>query len=512
MPKYKITEVDNTGSLTLSEQPNIVYIPGGASAKTEPILCESRADLENIEGLNEDASYLLAKRLLNLGMQVLYQGFELTGNEASISSGSFTIDGVSYLISGNTVTWNGGSSNIASNGVATLKDGLKAKIGTESVQYPVAIATLTTPMYYDIEASKDKFKINEVEYAIESNNQVSWSGTGSPALVVNGKTTLEDGMPAEIDYVHRQVTYENVVAVEGAIAISDDDWEELEDKNKYNVRFLSTGAYACPSESMLLCAQHRGDCIALIDHAKPTTYDVDAIREAFAPYQSKYAAGFTPWFTANFEDTEVEVPASFGYLLAYARSIQSNPLWKAVAGVFRGRIPEMVEPSYKYTSAQCDKLQGRAKELDGPGDNGTYAVNPICYRRYSGFAGGFNYVLNGNRTLLMPGEKGIQASNFLNVRALISEISKTLYDASVTYTFEQNSDVLWNNFTALITPMLDKMQSGEGIAGYRLDRIATNKRARLCARLTIVPIEAVEDFELEIYLEDSLDASLEVIG
>ena len=382
MPKYKITEVDNTGSLTLSEQPNIVYIPGGASAKTEPILCETFDKLDNIAGVTKtDGSFLLAKRLLNLGMQVLYQGF---------------------------------------------------------------------------------------------------------------------------------------VVSEGAITISSDDWAKLQDKNLYNFRFLTTGVYACPSADMITCATKRGDCVALIDHAKPVSaagYAVETIRSAFSTYTSKYAAGFTPWFSADLgASSATSLPGSAGYLLAYARSVQTNPLWKAAAGVFRGRIPELKDVDYNYTSAECDALQGRASELDGPGDNGTYAINPICSRRYSGFAGGFNYVLFGNRTLLTPSEDGMKATNFLNVRLLISEISKTLYDASTTYTFEQNSDVLWVNFKALITPLLDKMQSGEGIAGYRLDKIATKAKARLCARITIVPIEAVEDFELEIYLEDSLDASLEVRG
>ena len=388
MPKYKITEVDNTGSLSLNEQSNVVYIPGGGVRKYAK-LCKTQKELDDMIGSNaKDSSYFLASRLISLGMQVLYEMFQTTAG--------------------------------------------------------------------------------------------------------------------------------------GTIPITAEDWKALEDKNKYDIRFLTTGGYAIPSADMIACATKRGDCIALVDHAKTLADSGEAgddnsyagkVRRAVSAYTSKYAACFTPWFTADLGDTSAtDVPGSAGYLLAYARSVQSNPLWKAVAGVFRGRIPELVSVDYDYTSADCDKLQGRAEELDGEGDNSVFAINPICYRRYSGFAGGFNYVIYGNRTLLAPGEKGLQATSFLNVRALITELSKTLYNASVTYTFEQNSDVLWVNFKSLITPLLDKMQSGEGIAGYRIDRIATNKKARLCARVTIVPIEAVEDFELEIYLEDSLDASLEVIG
>ena len=339
-------------------------------------------------------------------------------------------------------------------------------------------------------------------------------------------------MPAEIDYLHGVVSYKKVVATEGSIAIDSSDWKVLEDKSLYNVRFLTTGAYACSSSSdMVACAANRGDCIALIDHANPTgEYDVDEIRNEIGSYitgvdseasdPASFAAAFTPWIKTNFTGDEY-VPASFGYLLAYARSIKSNPLWKAVAGVQRGVIPELTDVSYKLSNAECEVLQARATTdevgLDDAGDNIGFAINPICLRRYSGFNGGANYVINGNRTLHV--NKSIEtnvygdliATSFLNVRALITEISKTLYDASVAFTFEQNNDILWINFKSMITPLLNKMQSSEGIEGYRLDRVITDKKARLCARLVIVPIEAVEDFEISIYLENSLDEPITIV-
>ena len=49
------------------------------------------------------------------------------------------------------------------------------------------------------------------------------------------------------------------------------------------------------------------------------------------------------------------------------------------------------------------------------------------------------------------------------------------------------------------------MQSGDGIYGYRFIKQSTSKKARLKARLKIVPVEAVEDFDLEVMLTDSLE-------
>ena len=97
MPKVKITERDNTGSPQLNPITNVVYIPGKATEKTGAVLCSTPADLARIGEqyiggdstkpnkdylkLVDDLSYRLAKRCLQLGMQVLYQGFPGTGND-----------------------------------------------------------------------------------------------------------------------------------------------------------------------------------------------------------------------------------------------------------------------------------------------------------------------------------------------------------------------------------------------------------------------------------------------
>lgn len=48
------------------------------------------------------------------------------------------------------------------------------------------------------------------------------------------------------------------------------------------------------------------------------------------------------------------------------------------------------------------------------------------------------------------------------------------------------------------------MKADQGIKGYTITKIANDKKALLTARIRIVPIEAVEDFDISIYLEDSL--------
>ena len=424
------------------------------------------------------------------------------------------------------------------------------------------------------------------------------------------------------------VLYEGVTEEDGVPVI---DWGRLEDKGLYDIRFLTTGGYACPTEEMCTCAKNRGDCVALLDHPKELT-DVeatvsgnvyaalsiepvdwaehytdyytrddayDALR-ALKPYKSNkyyeketidsvevytlltgpkptdwssqdwttqvkyyesagyeytpvptgeagtvptfepgkyfeklsndstvvervrayfesvvtsvsgsYCAAFTPWFNSTtqsllYTDTlvNVDIPASFGYLFAYANSLTFNPEWYAVAGSYRGIITELSNVLKDYSSAECEMLQGRSAtaevNLDEEGDNVGIAINPIAYVRP------FGYIIWGNRTL-QYNNGATNAVSFLNVRNLVCTIKKALYNAARKYTFEQNGEVLWVRFMSQVRPFLDQMQSGNGIAGYRFTRLETKAKARLAAKITIIPIEAVEDFDLEVELADSIE-------
>jgi hypothetical protein len=87
---------------------------------------------------------------------------------------------------------------------------------------------------------------------------------------------------------------------------------------------------------------------------------------------------------------------------------------------------------------------------------------------------------------------------------LCTTIKKQLYTACRQFTFDPNSDLLWINFVNAIKPTLEAMRADQGIKGYKITKVAVDKKALLTARIRIVPIEAVEDFDISIYLEDSL--------
>ena len=308
------------------------------------------------------------------------------------------------------------------------------------------------------------------------------------------------------------------------------NWSELKDRGLYQVKFLTTGAASSMSaaEDMMDCAAYRGDCIALIDHEKVIDVAKDeteaqVIHDEFENLiypdtqsetptdpnpNAKFAAAFSPWCRCTFDDVDAVLPGSFVYLAAYGKATKSNPNWFAYAGSMRGVPPFVVKPTIKFGDVANGILQGRQFTADGnfneEYDNiDTLAINPICD------IDPFGNIVWGNRTLLWNGDNGLTASSFLNIRNLVCDIKKDLYRASRKFTFEQNDDILWANFKAEISILLDKALSGSGIRGYNVEKLETEVKGRLKAHIKIVPIEPVEDFDLTIEMADSLDVVVE---
>ena len=96
----------------------------------------------------------------------------------------------------------------------------------------------------------------------------------------------------------------------------------------------------------------------------------------------------------------------------------------------------------------------------------------------------------------------MQAQHFLNIRQLCSTLKKQIYTACRRFTFDPNSDVLWINFCEAIRPTLERMKANQGIKEYKIVKVPCKQKAKLKARVRIIPIEAVEDFDIEISLED----------
>ena len=309
-------------------------------------------------------------------------------------------------------------------------------------------------------------------------------------------------------------------------------WEPLKDKSVFNFRYVMTGGCYEPTAMNQICAlatfnssvkledaetygnlSGRGDCIALCDIKEDITghsisasntiqqnienigYAAELITAA-----DQYSAIFGPKVTYVMDDLSVKpfgnnktFPASFHYLACAARTFERYNEWYAVAGYNRG----ISNYSVATTSVKLGEIAINTLAPRTINNYTNKAINLILHERG-------NYYIWGNRTAYGLNDKGITFWHFLNIRQLCCSIKKQLYTACRQFTFDPNSDLLWINFVNAIKPTLEAMRADQGIKGYTISRVANDKKALLTARIRIVPIEAVEDFDISIYLEDSL--------
>lgn len=287
--------------------------------------------------------------------------------------------------------------------------------------------------------------------------------------------------------------------------------------NKINTQIANLAAYVADANTGAELPG-RGDCVALIEIAedlytitnttRPETKIISAINRlsGINNTNGKYCALTVPSVTYVMDDQKEfgdnkKFPGAFHYLACFRNSLQQGfKEWYAAAGYTRGVSSYVVDS----TSVSLGEIAINALEPRNIGDPQEnypkFACNVIANFRGS-------YYLWGNRTahgLVSKNAGGdLVASHFLNIRQLCTTINKQLYVACRRFTFDPNSDTLWVNFKNAISPTLDVMKADQGIRDYRIIKEATDKKATLKARIRIIPIEAVEDFDIEISLEDS---------
>ena len=253
------------------------------------------------------------------------------------------------------------------------------------------------------------------------------------------------------------------------------------------------------AQKMLSVAAQRGDAVALIDHTDnraraltgPTSVYGAIAESAFT--DGEFGAMFTPWasYTMINEGSAVPatqlMPASFAYLMSMARSIRTNPNWLAVAGVTRGLVPYIgtLDTVANLTNTIANSYQPR----DDVSINAITNIKP------------YGLTIWGNRTL-KKNVNDLTATSFLNTRNLVNEVKKVAYITAKSLIFEQNTDVLWINFRAGITPLLDKMMTGQGLSNYKIIKGTTTERAKVVATIKLFPVYAVEDFEITVIISD----------
>lgn len=325
-------------------------------------------------------------------------------------------------------------------------------------------------------------------------------------------------------------------------------FKRLEERGEFDVKYLTTGGYPnfeahapesapttptptpvaeegeepsteTPTETpesstdiitlMRTCAKTRGDCVAFIDHINFPSRDLIGASSFYGKLignfsdsgegstANSFMTAFTPWVnitTTTLKNNDVySMPGSYAYLSALGQSIQTNANWLAIAGAARGSIPNLAGPKPLCVDKTLTNTiaEQEYQNRDSVSINAITNIKPFGYRIW------------GNRTLKdNSAEQNLTATSFLNIRNLVSDVKKIVYQACRKYTFEQNNDILWTNFKAYIEPTLEKMVTGAGLSGYKIIKGVADEKAKLVATVKLYPVYAVEDFVITVVMED----------
>lgn len=552
--------------LTIKNKPVLCYSVADFEAAFGPTpYVMTAADVDSGNYLNNyevggfDRSYIYAKELLQAGLPIYYENIapqgEVIQNIAEISE--------VYDLNGETEQLINDSSNIEEIAVNSYKyiackdrknvtekysftftlptppTVKKAKTLTENTLTSGAVCvSAIVKETTDIVISTKSLTCNATgKFEIERSNNGDYVITWSERTVADFASTV---FTLEIEFTYSGNEYEveypfNLAIVQGSSINGEvvngrinylyehltDALLRLEDKNEYTVKYITSGGYPTYDigygtlyATMLSVAGKRGDAVALIDHLdRPEApHGVNASGSIFNKVNTnmanidnaEYGAMFTPWGKYAFStitDDEVHpafMPASFGYLMCMASAIATSPNWLAMAGVTRGAVPNL-------QSLHTDTILSNVVAEDyqpkyGTGKN--VSINCITNIKPYGLC------IWGNRTLQPMNPKGAVALNFLNTRNMVSDIKKVAYDTAKQLMFEQDSDVLWLRFKSMVSPLLDQLQSGYGISGYKLIRGKTKyngqalTRGEMAAVIKIFPIAPIEYFEITVVLAD----------
>ena len=350
-----------------------------------------------------------------------------------------------------------------------------------------------------------------------------------------------------------------VLGLGGRVVVAN-SWKDAKeycgDRNQYDIKFIlaKEGAEAIPEvkedegqqaaaaetelEVALDIAQKRKDCVVVYTKINPeyttnltesnllknscnyigTIADTDSDKKFFSDEVKTPVGKYVLPFYANgaegvhdIDKTDIQLDAGQAYILAFLNNVaQGRAEWVAVAGSVRGAIPYNYKVDGFLKEEEIDNMQLRTYD-----ENNLIAINPIINMNPWGTRIWGNRTCLPNNSVEKYGKTDedadqLVASSFANVRILICDIKKALYKAARRCQFEQNSDVLWVDFTSSVNTLLEEMKQSYGIAAYRWIREETTERAKIKAILRIVPIEAVEDFDLTIELSDSLNNAVQV--
>jgi len=206
---------------------------------------------------------------------------------------------------------------------------------------------------------------------------------------------------------------------------------------------------------------------------------------------SSYTATYYPWIlerdTVN--NTQIYIPPTGQVCRNLALTDNISFPWFASAGYTRGLV-NSVKARLKLTQEDRDTLyQGRINPIATFSDVGT--------------------VIWGNKTLQIRDS----ALNRLNVRRLLLQARKLISAVAVRLLFEQNDEIVRQQFLDSVNPILDAIRRDRGLYDFRVTVSSTPEdldRNTLTGKIYLKPTKALEFIDIE-FLITPTGASFENI-
>ena len=196
---------------------------------------------------------------------------------------------------------------------------------------------------------------------------------------------------------------------------------------------------------------------------------------------SNYTATYYPWILVRdtVNNTQIYLPPTGEVCRNLALTDNISFPWFASAGYTRGLV-NSIKARQKLTQTDRDTLyQGRINPIATFSDVGT--------------------VIWGNKTLQVADT----ALNRLNVRRLLLQARKLISAVAVRLLFEQNDQIVRQQFLDSVNPILDSIRRDRGLYDFRVTVSSTPEDLdanRLVGKIYLKPTKALEFIDIEFFI------------
>lgn len=232
------------------------------------------------------------------------------------------------------------------------------------------------------------------------------------------------------------------------------------------------------SESIDMVEEERADSLYIIDSPDRSTVDEVIDDLDSLGLDSNYSATYFPWIQVRDSETgtQVYVPPTGEVLRNIAYTDNVAQPWFATAGYNRG-IVNSIKARKKLTLGERDDLYSNR-------------INPIATFSDVGT------IIFGNKTLQVRES----ALDRINVRRLLLQARKLISSVAVRLLFEQNDEIVRNEFLSLVNPILENIRRERGLTDFRVvlsDDPEDIDRNQLSGKIYIKPTRALEFIDIE---------------